>query len=133
MFSDAPASSTAALYRKPDTDVQQPRVGPNQDHEQQLWPKCPCKAESTGIYSPNFCLSYLLLLPPHQTTPSTRLANQTPLQPKCSSNLPLSSLLPPLRCPSPSRSIPLTRVIQCSRTSCQRSRDQWTPKPGTPC
>ena len=32
-------SSTAAPYRKPDTDVQQPHVGPNQDHEQQLWPK----------------------------------------------------------------------------------------------
>ena len=27
------------LYQAPDKDVRQPRVEPNQDHEQQLWPK----------------------------------------------------------------------------------------------
>jgi len=101
------------FYQTPGKDARQPRTEPR-PRAATTAQMTSCKAESTGPYPPHSCLSYVFLLPPHLPTPSARLASQTLLQPKHSSNLPLSSPSPPPHFPSSLRLIPLARVVQCS-------------------
>ena len=98
-------SSTAAPYRKPDGHRRSATARRTEPR-----PRAATLAQMTlqnrehryrfSQFLP--FISHPSPAPSNYRTPSTRLANQTPLQPKCSSNLPLSSPLPPLHCPSPS-------------------------------